>query len=125
MATLRSVFAALEATVELAPRWRGGEIDRLLDAGHAALAGEAVWVLTGLAWLAIPEVTYSVFGERGSIDVLALRETDSIAVMLEVKTSINSVEELLRKTDVKTRLLPGLVADRFGWRPTSVARTWS
>ncbi len=48
-----------------------------------------------------------------------MREADSIAVMVEVKTSINSVEELLRTTDMKTRLLPGLVAERFGLAATA------
>jgi transcriptional regulator with XRE-family HTH domain len=122
MMVLRRIFASVEATVELAPRWRGGEIDRLLDSDHAALAVEAATILDRLRWLPVPEVSYSVYGERGSIDLIALREQESLAVMLEIKTSINSVEELLRKTDVKTRLLPGLVADRFGWRPRSVAR---
>ena len=122
MATLRGIFGALEATVELAPRWRGGEIDRLLDSEHAALVIEAATFVGGLGWLPVPEVSYSVYGERGSIDLVALREHESVAVMLEIKTSINSVEELLRKTDVKMRLLPKLIADRFGWRPRSVVR---
>ena len=125
MATVRNIFTALDATVELAPRWRGGEVDRLLDARHAAIGTAAASVLEGLGWVTVPEVTYSVYGERGSIDLVALREAESIAVMLEVKTSINSVEELLRKTDAKARLLPGLVFDRFGWRPASVVRIWS
>ncbi len=122
MATLRAVFASMEATVELQPRWRGGDLDRLLDERHASIVTGAAAYLVGWGWLTTPEVTYSVYGERGSIDLLAVRESASAAVMLEIKTSINSAEELLRKTDAKMRLLPGIVAERYGWRPASVAR---
>jgi hypothetical protein len=122
LGTLRRIFAVVDARVDLDPRWRGGELDRLLDADHAAIVTTAAAWVEQFAWVAVPEVTYSVFGERGSIDLVALRQQDSLAVMLEVKTSINSVEELLRKTDAKTRLLPGLILDRFGWRPASVVR---
>ena len=33
--TLRRVFAALDARIDLLPRWQGAELDRLLDARHA------------------------------------------------------------------------------------------
>ena len=35
--TLRAIGGALDMRVELAPRWRGGELDRLLDDRHALL----------------------------------------------------------------------------------------
>ncbi len=121
MSTLRTVFAALDARLELGPRWRGGEVDRLVDATHSALVDAAAAYVGPRGWQPVPEVTYSVFGERGSIDLLALRQADSIVAMMEIKTSITSTEELLRRTDAKARLLPGIVLERFGWRPATVA----
>src|SRR3990172_13141578 len=37
LSTIRRIAAALEITVDFAPRWRGGELARLLHAGHAEL----------------------------------------------------------------------------------------
>jgi hypothetical protein len=75
-----------------------------------------------LGWTTYPEVTFSVYGERGSIDLLALNRADRAAVMLEAKTEIASAEETQRRMDVKTRLLPGITFEREGWRPRNVAR---
>ncbi len=122
VAAVRRVLAAMEARVDLQPRWRGGEIDRLLDARHAALVSAAAAALPGMGWETIPELSYSVYGERGSIDLVATSRSTGTAVMFEMKTSVMSVEELLRTTDAKLRLLPRLVMDRLGWRPRSVAR---
>ena len=35
LATLRRIAAALDIRVDLVPRWRGADLDRLLNAGHA------------------------------------------------------------------------------------------
>jgi transcriptional regulator with XRE-family HTH domain len=37
LATVLRIAAALEIRVDLVPRWRGGELDRLVNADHAAL----------------------------------------------------------------------------------------
>jgi hypothetical protein len=42
--------------------------------------------------------------------------------VVEVKTSLVSVEETLRRHDVKARLAARIVGDRFGWWPRNVAR---
>jgi len=115
MATLRSVFGALETTVELAPRWRGGEIDRLLDSEHAALVIEAATFVGGLGWLPVPEVSFSVYGERGSIDLLAWHPPTRTLLVIEIKTSLNSIEATLRRQDVKVRLAARIARERFGW----------
>jgi hypothetical protein len=68
------------------------------------------------------EVTFSEFGERGSIDILATnREARAVAVC-EVKSVIGSLEETNRVLDVKERLAPTVVFTRFGWRPAVVGR---
>ena len=69
--TLRRVFAAVDARWEPAVSWRGGGLDRLLDDAHARLVAEVVERLRGGGWEVIVEATYSEYGERGSVDVLA------------------------------------------------------
>jgi transcriptional regulator with XRE-family HTH domain len=119
---LRSILAALDARLELGPRWRGGDLDRLLDSRHSAAALPASNLLVASGWTSLQEVTYAVYGERGSIDVLGLREDVAAAFVGEVKSVITSWEETQRKFDEKVRLLPKIVHERFGWRPRIVAR---
>ena len=68
------------------------------------------------------ESTFSEYGERGSIDVLALRAIGGIALVIEVKTELTAIDDTIRRLDVKSRLGAKLVLDRFGWRPAVVAR---
>lgn len=103
-------------------RWRGGDIDRLIDEVHAALVARSVRLLERHRFETLAEVTYSVFGERGSIDVLAWRRDIGTCVVVEVKSELTSLEQTLRKHDEKVRLAPSIVADRLGWRPRVVAR---
>jgi len=62
LGTLRSVARALEIDLPLAPRWRGPELDRLLDAEHAALVDAAVAVFAGSGWLVTLEWSFNHFG---------------------------------------------------------------
>ena len=82
---LRRILRALDADLVVSVRWRGGELDRLLDE---------------LAW----------------------HEPSSTLLVAEIKTEITSVEETLRRHDVKCRLAAGLAAARIGWRALTVAR---
>jgi hypothetical protein len=70
-AAMRRLFGALDARWTPTISWRGGDLDRLLDARHARVAGVVVSLLRGLGWQVEIEVTYPAFGERGSIDILA------------------------------------------------------
>jgi hypothetical protein len=120
---LRRHGMSLDAEVIVFARWRGGEIDRLLDEGHAAIVGWLVTVLTDLGWQTRTEVSYSEFGERGSIDILAWHAESRILLVVEVKTELTSIEETLRKHDEKQRLGAGIAHDRFAWdKPTAVCR---
>jgi transcriptional regulator with XRE-family HTH domain len=122
-AALRRLFAALDARWEPVVSWRGGEIDRLLDAQHARLVGAIVRILGRHDWTVEVEVTYSEFGERGSIDVLAWKKDVSVALVVEVKSELVSVEATLRKLDEKVRLTRDKLADaRLGTRPRTVGR---
>lgn len=120
--TLRRIFEAAGASLVSEVRWRGGDLDRLRDARHAALVAAFVRTVDLWGWTSLPEVTYSEFGERGSIDVLCLRQVDLAIAVMEVKTDLTSIEATLRKLNEKVRLAPTLVQRQFGWRPRSVAR---
>ena len=120
--TVRTVLDALDATAWLDVSWRGGIIARLLDERHAALVGAVASSLTSWRWEVVPELSYSEYGERGSIDLAAWHADSRTLLVIEVKTELVSVESTLRKLDEKVRLGPKIVGGRLGWRPAAVAR---
>lgn len=123
LATVREVFAAVEAGFESNVIWRGGGLDRLLDERHVGLVSATLTMLRRLGWEVAVEVTYSVYGERGSIDILAFNAALRIALVIEVKTELTSVEQLGRKLHEKVRLVrTRLCLERFGWKPVALGR---
>jgi transcriptional regulator with XRE-family HTH domain len=120
--TIRLVTAALDATLFIDVRWRGGAVDRLLDERHARIAGASVDHLVLRGWATEVEVSYSVYGERGSIDILAWHQGAQALLVIEVKSELVSIEATLRKLDEKTRLAGAIARERFGWHPESVSR---
>jgi transcriptional regulator with XRE-family HTH domain len=113
---LLRVSAALEIRLEVIARWRGGELDRLLSSAHAAFAESVVALLAADGWLARPEVSFSSYGERGVVDLLAWHAATRTLLVIELKTEIVDVGELLGTFDRKRRLAPRIAAD-FEWRP--------
>ena len=122
IASMRRVCASVGATLELTVKWRGPLLDRLVDEAHARLCARVVEILERAGWEAYVEVSYSHFGERGSVDVMGLHPATGSVVVVEVKTMIVSVEELLRSHDAKVRLARQIVHDRWGWQPKRVGR---
>ena len=120
LGAIRRLFATCDASVGLDIRWRGGEVDRVLDELHAEIVRAIGEYLSRHRWTCWFEVTYSHFGERGSIDVLAVRG-DAVLVV-EVKSELTSVEATLRKLDEKARLVTQIVFERTGRRPRFVGR---
>ena len=117
VASLRRIAASLGAEIVLNVRWRGAEVDRLLDEGHASLVAAVIALLTQAGWEVHPEVSFSIFGERGSMDIVGWHAPSRTLLIVEVKTELVSVEETVRKLDAKVRLAPKVVLERFGWRP--------
>lgn len=118
----RGVARALGAELVISVRWRGAEIDRVRDEDHAHVIAETAAMLEADGWLTATEVTYSWYGERGSIDLLAFHPATRTLLVVEVKTEIASVEETLRRHDAKVRLAGRVARDRFGWDARSVSR---
>jgi len=113
--TVRRCLAALEMRLELLPRWRGAELERLLDEGHAAL--QAGWKerLEAWGWQVRVEVSFNRYGERGRIDLFAWHPSLRILLVVEIKTEIADAQALLGAMDTKTRLAP-FVARELGWQ---------
>lgn len=120
--SIRVALEALDASGWLDVRWQGGMLDRLLDERHASLVGTVASRLAGWGWEVAPEVSYSVFGERGSIDLLGWHAASRTLLVVEVKTELVSVEATLRKHDEKVRLGPRVAVERFNWRAAAVGR---
>lgn len=122
VARLEKLAAAMEAQLLVRMVWRGGELDRITDARHAALAEATVARLRSVGWQTAVEVSYSEYGERGSIDVLAWFALARVLLVIEVKSTLTSLEETNRRHDQKVRLAGRIARARFGWHPTTVAR---
>jgi transcriptional regulator with XRE-family HTH domain len=120
VATLRSLFSAVDGRLVLEPRWRGAAMDRLLDADHAAIANAVATRLQAAGWQVLIEVTYAIGADRGSIDVLGVHPAYRAALAAEIKSDVPSVEATGRKLDEKQRLASRIVRDRLGWTPAVV-----
>lgn len=120
--TLLRIAAALDARLVLDLRWRAGDLDRLLDEGHAAIGAEMAARLGRHAWRTAMEVTYADGSSSGSIDILGWHEASRSLLVIENKTEITSGEATLRKLDEKERVAPRLAEARFGWSARTVSR---
>lgn len=119
---LRAHFAQFGARVRVSVYWNGAALDHMIDERHAQLGEATISALRRDGWSTLSEVTFADFGERGSIDVLAVRERDGAVFVGEVKSEWSSIEETNRSLDVKARLAPKICFERLGWRPSLVAK---
>jgi len=118
-ASIMRVCEAAGLRLGLDGRWRGGELARLLDQDHAGLTAAVRRRLDAAEWQTDVEVTFSRYGERGSIDLLAFHPTARVLLVVEVKSVIADIQGLLRPIDAKVRLAPGIGRDR-GWTARGV-----
>ena len=121
LAQVAEVADVLGVRLDLVPRWRGGDLDRLLNARHAALhQATAGWfVQRWPGWELAPEVSFSVYGERGVVDLFAWFPEQRALLVVELKTELVDLNELVGTLDRKRRLAREIVQDR-GWQPDVV-----
>jgi transcriptional regulator with XRE-family HTH domain len=120
LATLARVTTALGARVRVEVRGDGAELDRLLGARHSAMHEEMALLFADLPdWVSAPEVTFSIFGERGAIDILAWHAPTRTLLVIELKTELVDVQETVGTLDRKVRLAAKVAAER-GWVPETV-----
>jgi transcriptional regulator with XRE-family HTH domain len=114
------IAEVLDADVHLAPHWRGSKLDRLLDRRHALLQNRTVETLAEIGWEVYTEQSFNHFGDRGSVDVLGWRPDLRALLIVEIKSEITSLEETLRRIDVKARTYPKIAWKERGWAPLMV-----
>jgi transcriptional regulator with XRE-family HTH domain len=120
---IRRVAAALDLRVDVLGRWRGGDLDRLLGAGHSALHESVARHLDGrVGWRFASEVSFSNFADRGVIDLLAWHEATRSLLVIELKTEFVDMNELIGTLDRKQRNAAQIARER-GWlaEPSSVS----
>lgn len=119
--SVEAVCAALGADLDVRVRWQGEGLDRLLDQAHAGLVDRFVHMLRDAGWEVAVEVTFSEYGERGSVDVLGWHSKTRSLLIAEIKSVIADAQGTLAPMDRKVRLGPRIARNR-GWDPATVSR---
>jgi transcriptional regulator with XRE-family HTH domain len=119
VAVLRAHAAVLDLRVEIRVVGRGTDVARLLDEEHAAIVESLARNLMRAGWAVEAEASYSEYGERGRIDLLAFHAASATLAVVEVKTELADLQDLFGSLDVKVRLAPRLGV-RKGWRASRV-----
>jgi transcriptional regulator with XRE-family HTH domain len=122
IASLRAIGRALEVRMAIDPRWRGGQLSRVLDEEHAALANAVAAILRRRGWQILVEYTFNHFGDRGSVDLIGWHPRHLSLVLVEVKSRITDVQDLHAAMARKRRIVPTLLARERGWRPRGVGQ---
>ncbi len=117
---IRQVARALEVRIDVAPWSRHGDLHRFATAEHAGQVESIVGRLVSLGWEARAEVSFSQAGERGFIDILAWHAATRTLLVIEVKTEVVDVGELLGTFDRKRRLA-ATISRGIGWDPVNIA----
>jgi transcriptional regulator with XRE-family HTH domain len=121
LATLDRIATVLGARLDLRILWNGEALDRLLDSAHAALVEAIVERLSHAGWECAVELSFNVWGERGSVDVLAFHRGSRTVLVVEVKSVVPDVQAMLVTLDRKARLATQIGRDR-NWHAVRVGR---
>jgi hypothetical protein len=114
--TIRRALMPLDIPLDWDGGWRRPELARLRDADHSVLADAWARWLQLNGWLVRPEVSFNRYGDRGRIDLLAYHPIARALLVIEVKTAIVDVQELLGTLHIKARVAR-FVAGELGWHP--------
>ena len=94
----------------------------MLNARHSALHELVARAFrSGLPdWVLAPEVSFSIWGERGVIDILAWHPSQRAILVTELKTDIADANEMVGTVDRKRRLAARVARER-GWDPVTIS----
>jgi transcriptional regulator with XRE-family HTH domain len=116
----RRICGALEIRLDIVPRWRGTDLHRMLDGRHAAMAEEMAASIGRIdGWILRPEVSFSIYGERGVVDFLAWHPMRRAMLLIELKTELVEVGDLMATAD-RRRRLAGRIGREQGWDPKTI-----
>lgn len=118
---LRTVGGVLEVRLVLEPRWRGAGLDRALSSRHASMTEVVSRLLIEAVWEVHPEVSFNHFGERGVVDIVAWHAASRTVLLIELKTELADINDLLAVTDRRRRLAAAIAAP-FDWTPRTVGQ---
>ena len=119
---VRRIGVALDIGLPFDPRWRGTDLAKLLDEGHAAMVESVAHFLRENDWEVLVEYSFNHYGERGSVDIVGWHAATRTLLIIEIKSRIADVLELHATMDRKCRVVPGLLARERGWRSLDVGR---
>lgn len=120
VARVRRVAEVLEIRLELDATWRGAELERLVNSRHAAMHEVALRTFESLTgWETASEVSFSIWGERGVIDIVAWHAETRTLLIIELKTELVDPQELVGTMDKRRRLAEHIAKD-LGWQPRTV-----
>lgn len=119
--TIRKVGAVLEVRIKLEASWRGAAVDIVRSSRHASMAERVTTLLVNAGWEVRPEVSFNWYGERGVVDLVAWHARSRTLLLVELKTELADVNDLLVVTD-RRRRLADRIAEPFGWQPAVVAQ---
>lgn len=94
---------------------RAGSLIRLGDEEHARIVETVAAWFREHGFLTEAEASFSEWGERGRIDLLAFDPATGTLVVVEVKTQLLDLQDLFGSLNVKERLA-ATIAERRGWR---------
>ena len=77
--------------------------------------------LRGLGWVVEVEVSFSIWGERGSIDIFAFHPLFGALLVVEIKSVVADSQATLHGLDRKARLAREVIQGR-GWSVRHVSR---
>jgi transcriptional regulator with XRE-family HTH domain len=103
--SLRSIRRAGEVLgirLELDPRWHGSELSKLLDERHATVVLAASRRLSRAGRQVTVERTFSFYGERGSIDIVAWHAELRAFLIIEVKSELVDLASPLLADGMRT-----------------------
>lgn len=117
---LEQLAQALNANLAVELRWRGAELDRLIDARHAAVANVAARRLENSGWVVRSEVSFNHFGDHGRCDLVGWHPGTRALLIVEVKSLVGDLQDLLGRLDIKVRLGHVIARDLGVGRPAVI-----
>lgn len=114
LAALETHAAAFGLRLDVRLTGRAGALVRLADEEHARIVEIVATRLSERGFVTETEASFSEWGERGRIDLLAFLPASGTIVIVEVKTQLLDLQDLFGGLNVKERLA-ATIAKRRGW----------